>query len=68
LKEKPMSIERDAQGRFSPEEGPNVLVPCALGAVTYEIYESFKSIVFAKQISKRHAITFENKPHKVKLF
>ena len=63
-----MSIEHDAQGRFSPEEAQNVLVPCALGAITFEIFESFKSILFAKRLSARHPIVFENKPHKVKLF
>ena len=54
-----------------------MLVPCALGAITYELYESFKAILFAKQISirhfnfvpkKRHPIEFQSKPHKIKLF
>ncbi len=31
-------IEREAIGSFSPEEAPNVLIPCTLSAVLYEVY------------------------------
>jgi len=61
-----MSIEQDAYGRFSPEEPANVLVPCALAATTFEIYDSFKQIL--RSTESRQGIEFKNKPLKIKLF
>lgn len=61
-----MSIEQEAHGRFSPEEGANVLVPCALAAISFEIYDSFKQLLHASETKKE--IEFKNKPQKIKLF
>lgn len=65
-----MTVEKDAKGMFSSEDGPNVLIPCALAATTYEIYDNFKDILEPKlQPHKRKVeFTIEGKPHKIKLY
>jgi len=37
-----MTVEQDAKGMFSCEEGTNVQIPCTLAATTYELYDNFK--------------------------
>jgi len=38
IENKMKQIEREAFGSFSPEEAPNVSIPCTLSAVLYEVY------------------------------
>ena len=45
-----------------------MLVPCACGATTFEIYESFKQILDVKQPNPRAPITIAAKPHKIKMY
>lgn len=40
-----MIVETDAKGMFSAEDSTNCAIPCALSAITFEIYDSFKSIL-----------------------
>ena len=40
-----MTVETESKGMFSAEDSINCFIPCALSAVTFEIYESFKSIL-----------------------
>ena len=38
IENKMKQIEREAIGSFSAEEAPNVLIPCTLSSVLYEVY------------------------------
>ena len=44
LARREMIPEQGAQ-TFSPEEGANVAIPCALSAIAYELMPNFKSIL-----------------------
>jgi hypothetical protein len=43
-----MIPEQNAE-TFSPEEGANVAIPCALSAISYELLPNFKSILSSGQ-------------------
>ena len=51
LARREMIPEQNAE-TFSPEEGPNVAIPCALSAIAYELLPNFKSILSSGQQSK----------------
>lgn len=53
-----MTVETDAKGSFSAEDAVNCQIPCALSAITFEIYDSFKKILVEKS----------KKPQKIKLY
>ena len=48
-----MTVEQEAKGMFASEDSTNVQIPCGLAAITFEIYESFKSILKSKATAQR---------------
>jgi hypothetical protein len=38
-------IPEQGSATFSPEEGANVAIPCALSAIAFELMPNFKSIL-----------------------
>lgn len=62
-----MTVEQEAKGTFSPEDASNVLIPCCLSATTFEIYDSFKQILYMPPPKKVRVAT-PAKPQKIKLF
>jgi len=52
-----MITEQEAE-TFSAEDAPNVVIPCALSAITYDLMTNFKAILDSKAA----------KQHKIKLF
>ena len=51
LANKSMTVETKAHGNFSAEDANNVYIPCCLSATTYEIYDSFKSLLETSRFS-----------------
>jgi len=50
LSNRPMIPEQKAEN-FSPEEGPNVQITCALSAIAFELLPNFRAILQAGPIS-----------------
>ena len=48
-----MTVEQEAKGMFSSEDSTNVQIPCSLAAITFEIYESFKTILRSKAVAQK---------------
>lgn len=74
LVDKSMTVESKAHGNFSSEDGSNVLIPCCLSATTFEIYESFRSLLdtdkfafYQHRQAKHHAIQLQSMAQKIKL-
>ena len=49
-------IPEQESGNFSPEEQPNVSIPCAISATAYELIPNFEAILKTSSQAKQHKI------------
>ena len=51
-----MVVEREAVGSFSPEDGANVSIPCALGVILFEFWDTIESVLEVKSLENYYKL------------